>query len=70
MDALVIHAAEDLRVEDVPTPDVGPRQLRVKVRYGGICGSDLSACGHGLNQDLARAWFGVGHGVDTKFTVA
>jgi len=41
MDALVIHAARDLRVEDVPTPEVQPHQLRVKVRFGGICGSDL-----------------------------
>jgi L-idonate 5-dehydrogenase len=41
MDALVIHAAGDLRVEDVPTPEVGPGQLRVRVRAGGICGSDL-----------------------------
>jgi L-idonate 5-dehydrogenase len=41
MDALVIHAARDLRVEDVPTPEVLPHQLRVRVRFGGICGSDL-----------------------------
>ncbi|MEO7390967.1 MAG: L-idonate 5-dehydrogenase [Ramlibacter sp.] len=41
MDALVIYAAGDLRVEDVPTPVVGPNQLRVRVRFGGICGSDL-----------------------------
>jgi L-idonate 5-dehydrogenase len=41
MDALVIHGARDLRVEDVATPTVLPRQLRVRVRFGGICGSDL-----------------------------
>jgi L-idonate 5-dehydrogenase len=41
MDALVIHAARDLRVEDVPTPEVQANQLRVRVRFGGICGSDL-----------------------------
>lgn len=41
MDALVIHAPGDLRVEDVPTAEVGHRQLRVRVRAGGICGSDL-----------------------------
>jgi L-idonate 5-dehydrogenase len=41
MDALVIHAARDLRVEDVPTPAVGPDQIKVRVRFGGICGSDL-----------------------------
>jgi L-idonate 5-dehydrogenase len=47
MDALVIHAPGDLRVEDVPTPAVGPRQLRVRIRAGGICGSDLHYFQHG-----------------------
>ena len=47
MDALVIHAPGDLRVEDVPTPPVEPEQLRVRVRAGGICGSDLHYFQHG-----------------------
>ncbi|MBC7601773.1 MAG: L-idonate 5-dehydrogenase [Ramlibacter sp.] len=47
MDALVIHSAGDLRVEDVATPEVLARQLRVKVRFGGICGSDLHYYQHG-----------------------
>jgi L-idonate 5-dehydrogenase len=47
MDALVIHAPNDLRVEDVPTPEVLPNQLLVRVRCGGICGSDLHYYSHG-----------------------
>jgi L-idonate 5-dehydrogenase len=47
MDALVIHAAGDLRVEDVPTPAVGAGQVRVRIRTGGICGSDLHYYQHG-----------------------
>ena len=47
MDALVIHAPGDLRVEDVPTPEIGSTQLRVRVRCGGICGSDLHYYQHG-----------------------
>lgn len=47
MDALVIHSPLDLRVEDVPTPAVGPGQVRVRVRAGGICGSDLHYFQHG-----------------------
>jgi L-idonate 5-dehydrogenase len=47
MDALVIHAPNDLRVEDVPTPVMLPHQMRVKVRCGGICGSDLHYYQHG-----------------------
>ena len=47
MDALVIHSPRDLRVEDFPTPAVGPGQVRVRVRAGGICGSDLHYYQHG-----------------------
>ncbi len=47
MEALVIHAPGDLRVEEVPTPALGPNQLRVRVRAGGICGSDLHYFNHG-----------------------
>jgi L-idonate 5-dehydrogenase len=47
MKALVIHAPGDLRVEDVPTPRVLPHQLLVRVRCGGICGSDLHYYQHG-----------------------
>ena len=47
MDALVIHAPGDLRVEEVATPPVGAVQARVRVRTGGICGSDLHYFQHG-----------------------
>ncbi|RQR32737.1 L-idonate 5-dehydrogenase [Burkholderia sp. Bp9143] len=47
MQALVIHAPLDLRIEDVPTPEVGPDQMLIRVRAGGICGSDLHYYNHG-----------------------
>ena len=47
MEALVIHAAGDLRVENIPTPEFGSGQLKVRVRCGGICGSDLHYYQHG-----------------------
>lgn len=47
MKALVIHAPGDLRIEDVPTPRMLPHQLKVRVRCGGICGSDLHYYQHG-----------------------
>ena len=47
MKALVIHAPGDLRIEDVPTPPVAAGQVRVRVRAGGICGSDLHYYHHG-----------------------
>lgn len=45
--AIVIHAAHDLRIEarDVPAP--GPGEVRVKMQAGGICGSDLHYYNHG-----------------------
>jgi len=47
MDALVIHAPGDLRIESVETPAVAAGQVRVRVRTGGICGSDLHYYQHG-----------------------
>ena len=47
MEALVIHSSGDLRVEDYPTPAVSSGQVRVRIRTGGICGSDLHYYQHG-----------------------
>ena len=34
-------APEDLRIEDVPTPDPGPDEVLVRVHACGVCASDL-----------------------------
>ncbi len=47
MEALVIHAPGDLRVETIETAPLGAGQLQVRVRCGGICGSDLHYYQHG-----------------------
>jgi L-idonate 5-dehydrogenase len=47
MRAVVAYAAKDLRIEEVSTPDVGPNEVRVRIRFGGICGSDLHYFNHG-----------------------
>jgi L-idonate 5-dehydrogenase len=47
MRAVVAHAAKDLRIEEVATPDVGSNEIRVRVGFGGICGSDLHYFNHG-----------------------
>ncbi|MBV8913696.1 MAG: L-idonate 5-dehydrogenase [Acetobacteraceae bacterium] len=41
MKAAVIHAPRDLRIEDAAPPAPGPREVAVRIRAGGICGSDL-----------------------------
>ncbi len=38
---LVIHAPDDLRVQEQDAGDMGPGQVLVRVGAGGICGSDL-----------------------------
>ena len=47
MRAIVAHAAKDLRIESVPTPELGAHDIRVRIAVGGICGSDLHYYNHG-----------------------
>jgi (R,R)-butanediol dehydrogenase/meso-butanediol dehydrogenase/diacetyl reductase len=48
MKAVIFHGIRDLRVEEVADPDPGPREAKVRVKYCGICGSDLHEYVHGL----------------------
>jgi (R,R)-butanediol dehydrogenase/meso-butanediol dehydrogenase/diacetyl reductase len=41
MRAAVYHGRCDVRLEDVPEPKVRPGDVKLRVRYNGICGSDL-----------------------------
>jgi (R,R)-butanediol dehydrogenase / meso-butanediol dehydrogenase / diacetyl reductase len=47
MKAAVFRGVEDVRVEDVPEPEVGPEDVVVEVSACGICGSDLHTYLHG-----------------------
>ena len=47
MRALVCHAPLDLRLNVLATEAPGPQQLRVRIAFGGICGSDLHYFQHG-----------------------
>jgi L-iditol 2-dehydrogenase len=61
---------KDVRVEEMPVPKIGPRELLVKVRASGICGSDVmewyrikkAPCvlGHEITGDIVE----VGNEVD------
>lgn len=35
------HGAKDIRVEDIPEPEAQKGQVKIKVAWAGICGSDL-----------------------------
>lgn len=41
MKAVALHAIKDLRYEDVNIPTIGADDVLVKVKYVGICGSDM-----------------------------
>lgn len=47
MRAVVIHPPHELRVEERAVAAPGPGQVRVRIRAGGICGSDLHYYQHG-----------------------
>lgn len=47
MRAVVIHAEKDLRVEEAAVPELGPLDVKVAIKAGGICGSDLHYYLHG-----------------------
>lgn len=71
MKAGVVHAKNDIRYEEIETPEVRPGTVLVKVKYTGVCGSDVprvngDAChyfpnvlGHEFSGVVARAGEGV-----------
>jgi len=60
--AAVLHAAADLRVEDFPMPEPGPRQVLVEVASVGVCGSDVHYYEHGrIGEHVVRAPMVLGH---------
>ena len=78
MRAVVIHAAHDLRIDEIPVGAPGLSQVRVRIEAGGICGSDLHYYHHGgigtairlqepmvLGHEVAGIVDAVGSGVTT-----
>jgi len=45
--ALFVHAARDLRLGVAPDAALGPKSVRIAMKSGGICGSDLHYYNHG-----------------------
>lgn len=39
--ACVLHAQEDVRIEELEVGEVGPQQVLVRIGAGGVCGSDI-----------------------------
>src|SRR5699024_8261458 len=49
MRAIVINGKEDLTLAELPVPEPGPGQVRIRTAYVGICGSDLHYYYEGAN---------------------
>ena len=43
MKAVVVHGANDLRVDERPDPVPGAGEVLIAMEWGGVCGSDLAS---------------------------
>jgi L-iditol 2-dehydrogenase len=50
MQALVLENYRDLRIRDVPKPNLSPWDVLIQVKACGICGSDV----HGYDGSTGR----------------
>ena len=41
MEALVLHGVGDLRLEQIPVPHLAEGDVRVRIGFCGVCGSDI-----------------------------
>lgn len=55
MTAAVYRGRNDLRLEQLPVPKIGPGEVLIKVSACGVCGTDLKKIHHGL-QDPPRIY--------------
>ncbi|MGO9434938.1 MAG: zinc-dependent dehydrogenase [Terracidiphilus sp.] len=70
MRAVVYHGVNDMRIETVPVPHIGPGELLVRIATCGICGTDLKKIHFGshtapriFGHEMAGVIAAVGSGV-------
>ncbi|MCM3782151.1 2,3-butanediol dehydrogenase [Neobacillus mesonae] len=61
MKAAVFYAIKDVRLEQLEVPSTPKDKVKIKVKYAGICGSDLHAYHHGIGVQT-----GVPHPISGK----
>jgi L-iditol 2-dehydrogenase len=60
--AAVLHEPGDIRIEERPMPEPGPREVLVEVTSVGVCGSDVHYYEHGrIGSHVVRAPLVLGH---------
>ncbi|WNM25160.1 zinc-dependent dehydrogenase [Demequina capsici] len=73
MKALRFYAPEDVRIEDVPEPEVGPGEVKIRVRNCSTCGTDVKIFYNGhqnltpprtIGHEIAGEIVAIGDGVD------
>jgi (R,R)-butanediol dehydrogenase/meso-butanediol dehydrogenase/diacetyl reductase len=50
MRAAVYGGTQDIQVKEIPEPTLGARDVMIRPKYAGICGSDLSAWEYGMYE--------------------
>ena len=60
MKAVVLHGADDMRVQAWPVPELGPGEVLLKVEVASICGTDLKVL-HRKLQGQPEGQFIMGH---------
>ena len=50
MQAAVYRGVNDVRLETVPVPEIGPGELLLKVHSCGVCGTDLKKIATGSHS--------------------
>ncbi|HCI85776.1 MAG TPA: hypothetical protein DHV68_02910 [Dehalococcoidia bacterium] len=51
MKAAVVRGTQKLEIEDIPTPELGPKQVLVKIKYSALCGSDVHRFQYGMANE-------------------
>jgi L-iditol 2-dehydrogenase len=54
MQAAILYGKEDVRLESVPIPDIGPGELLVRVRTALTCGTDVKVFRRGYHAKMIR----------------
>jgi L-iditol 2-dehydrogenase len=61
MRAAILHGKEDVRVESIPVPEIGPGELLVRVRTALTCGTDVKVFRRGYHARMLQPPVLFGH---------
>ena len=61
MRAALLYGKEDLRIEDLPMPEIGPEEILLQVKAAAICGTDIRMYKNGAKGVGPRSPLVLGH---------